>query len=69
MHHLVCRSCGHTVGVDCAVGARPCLTPGDDRGFAVDEAEVVFWGQCPSCTSTPETINDEASNHHYRKAR
>lgn len=67
-HHLVCRSCG-VPSVDCAVGARPCLTPGDDRGFAVDEAEVVFWGQCPSCTNRPETINDEASAHHYRKAR
>lgn len=48
-HHLVCRACGRTQDVDCAVGQRPCLTPSDDAGFAVDEAEVVFWGLCPNC--------------------
>lgn len=48
-HHLVCRSCGRTEDVDCAIGARPCLTPSDARGFDVDEAEVVFWGYCPRC--------------------
>jgi Fur family ferric uptake transcriptional regulator len=48
-HHLVCRRCGRTEDVDCAVGQRPCLTPNDDAGFAVDEAEVVFWGLCPDC--------------------
>lgn len=50
-HHLVCRSCGHTVDVDCAPGAAPCLAPSDAHGFAVDEAEVVFWGLCPACNS------------------
>lgn len=50
-HHLVCRECGAIVDVDCAVGAAPCLTPSDDGGFAVDEAEVVFWGRCPSCAA------------------
>jgi len=48
-HHLVCRQCGRTQDVDCAIGAQPCLTPAGDRGFAVDEAEVVFWGACPTC--------------------
>lgn len=48
-HHLVCRSCGRTTDVDCAVGARPCLAPADDAGYLLDEAEVVFWGQCPRC--------------------
>jgi Fur family transcriptional regulator, stress-responsive regulator len=48
-HHLVCRVCGVTVDVECAVGAAPCLDPSDARGFAVDEAEVVFWGRCPAC--------------------
>lgn len=50
-HHLVCRSCGTIADVDCAVGQRPCLTPSDDRDFLVDEAEVVYWGYCPSCTT------------------
>jgi Fur family transcriptional regulator, stress-responsive regulator len=48
-HHLVCRECGRTVDVDCAVGAAPCLEPSDAAGFEVDEAEVVFWGRCPAC--------------------
>jgi Fur family ferric uptake transcriptional regulator len=48
-HHLVCRSCGLLTDVECTVGARPCLTPGDDNGFVLDEAEVVYWGWCPQC--------------------
>jgi len=48
-HHLVCRSCGRMLDVDCAVGRRPCLEPADDHGFAVDEAEVIYWGYCPAC--------------------
>jgi Fur family transcriptional regulator, stress-responsive regulator len=48
-HHLVCRVCGRTEDVDCATGAAPCLEPGDDLGFAVDEAEVIFWGRCADC--------------------
>ena len=48
-HHLVCRGCGRTEDVDCVVGARPCLTPGDEHGYDVEEAEVVFWGTCPTC--------------------
>jgi Fur family ferric uptake transcriptional regulator len=49
-HHLVCRTCGLTVDVDCAVGRRPCLEASDDHGFVIDEAEVIYWGVCPSCT-------------------
>jgi Fur family transcriptional regulator, stress-responsive regulator len=48
-HHLVCRRCGVTVDVDCAVGTRPCLEAADDHGFDIDEAEVIYWGTCPSC--------------------
>jgi Fe2+ or Zn2+ uptake regulation protein len=48
-HHLVCRTCGRMVDVECAVGAAPCLTPADDSGYEVDEAEVVYWGRCPEC--------------------
>jgi len=48
-HHLVCRSCGRMVDVACAVGQAPCLHPSDDQGFDIDEAEVIYWGLCPSC--------------------
>jgi Fur family transcriptional regulator, stress-responsive regulator len=47
-HHLVCRSCGAIVDVDCAVGEAPCLTPAEAAGFQVDEAEVLYWGRCPA---------------------
>ena len=53
-HHLVCRACGDTVDVDCAVGSAPCLAPSDAAGFAVDQAEVTFWGTCPACQSSSE---------------
>jgi Fur family ferric uptake transcriptional regulator len=48
-HHVVCRSCGAIEDVDCAVGTAPCLTPFDDHGFVIDEAEVVYRGMCPDC--------------------
>jgi Fe2+ or Zn2+ uptake regulation protein len=55
-HHVVCRSCGVIADVDCAVGEAPCLTAHTDHGFQIDEAEVVFWGLCPACsTSQPPT--------------
>src|ERR1700728_1530319 len=54
-HHLVCRSCGVIADIDCAVGDAPCLTPSDDNnvldGFVLDEAEVIYWGLCPNCSS------------------
>jgi Fur family ferric uptake transcriptional regulator len=53
-HHVVCRSCGAIADVDCVVGVAPCLTASDDHGFAVDEAEVVFWGLCPRCSTTSQ---------------
>jgi Fe2+ or Zn2+ uptake regulation protein len=48
-HHLICRSCGKTVDVDCAVGETPCLTAAADSGYQIDEAEVIYWGTCPEC--------------------
>ncbi len=48
-HHLICRTCGKTVDVDCAVGETPCLTAAADLGFQIDEAEVIYWGTCPEC--------------------
>ena len=51
-HHVVCRSCGVIADVDCAVGEAPCLEASDGSGFAIDEAEVVFWGRCPECQRT-----------------
>ena len=50
-HHLLCRSCGAIVDVDCAVGFTPCLTASDNHGFVIDEAEVIYWGLCPACST------------------
>ena len=59
-HHLVCRACGTTVDVPCAVGFRPCLEAADDHGFAIDEAEVIYWGTCPDCrTAEPDVSAGE----------
>ena len=57
-HHVVCRSCGGISDVDCAVGEAPCLTASDDRGYSIDEAEVIYWGRCPECAG----INVEGRN-------
>ncbi len=54
-HHVVCRSCGSVADSDCAVGEAPCLTASDDHGFAIDEAEVIYWGTCPACSTTTVT--------------
>lgn len=55
-HHVVCRHCGTIADIDCAVGAAPCLAPSDldgaFEGFLLDEAEVIYWGVCPECSTT-----------------
>jgi Fur family ferric uptake transcriptional regulator len=50
-HHVICRICGRTADVDCAIGQTPCLTAADDSGYEIDEAEVIYWGRCPECLS------------------
>jgi Fur family ferric uptake transcriptional regulator len=51
-HHLICRNCGRVVDVDCAVGRAPCLQARHNQGFAIDEAEVCYWGRCPDCQAS-----------------
>ena len=52
-HHLICRSCASVVDIPCAVGYTPCLTAAHESelsaGYVIDEAEVTYWGYCPSC--------------------
>ena len=50
-HHVICRECGRVEDVDCAIGDRPCLAASDHHGFDIDEAEVIYWGNCPDCLS------------------
>jgi Fur family ferric uptake transcriptional regulator len=52
-HHLICRTCGRMVDVDCAVGFAPCLTASEAEGYEIDEAEVIYWGRCPDCAQAP----------------
>jgi Fur family transcriptional regulator, stress-responsive regulator len=54
-HHAVCRSCGAIADVDCAVGTAPCLIAADPHGYVLDEAEVIYWGLCPGCSTAPST--------------
>jgi len=55
-HHLICRTCGRMVDVDCAVGEAPCLTAEDTAGYEIDEAEVIYWGRCPDCVETAPRV-------------
>ncbi len=64
-HHLVCRGCGRTEDVDCVQGVAPCLTPSSTAGYALEEAEVVFWGLCPQCRS--ETSESPDHSHHHEE--
>lgn len=50
-HHVICRACGLMSDIDCAVGNAPCLDAGD-TSYQIDEAEVTFWGLCPTCSAT-----------------
>ena len=59
-HHLICRDCGRLDDVDCAVGLAPCLTALDDRGYEIDEAEVIYWGRCPTCRASAARAGDPA---------
>jgi Fe2+ or Zn2+ uptake regulation protein len=76
-HHLICRICGRVVDVDCAAGAAPCLTPSDDRGYEIDEAEVAYWGRCPDCldqsrsaaSAPPPTESKRIPRSNNRRAR
>jgi len=54
-HHVLCRSCGAVGDVDCAVGERPCLHASETHGFAIDEADVTYWGLCPQCQDVSTT--------------
>jgi Fur family ferric uptake transcriptional regulator len=74
-HHLICRTCGRVVDIDCAVGSTPCLTPIDDSGYEIDEAEVAYWGRCPDCLeqsrppATPPTDDRRVPRSNNRPPR
>ena len=61
-HHVVCRSCGDVVDIDCATGSAPCLDPSEldvhAPGFVLHEAEVTYWGLCAACAGTTEPQPD-----------
>lgn len=48
-HHFICRVCSRIVDVDCSLGKAPCLRAADALGYEIDEAEIIYWGQCPTC--------------------
>jgi Fur family ferric uptake transcriptional regulator len=68
-HHLICRICGRTVDVDCAVGAAPCLTAADDSGYEIDEAEVVYWGRCPKCLKSRARVKQVHARSRQRTVK
>lgn len=65
-HHLICRDCSTMYDIDCAVGDTPCLIAEDDHGFEIDEAEVIYWGRCPSCRAAAASPDAEASDEAAR---
>lgn len=55
-HHIVCRACGAVADVDCSIGDAPCLAPAQHHGYLIDEAEVIYWGLCPDCSTAPTGV-------------
>jgi Fur family ferric uptake transcriptional regulator len=72
-HHLICRDCGRVEDVDCAVGAAPCLTAADHRGYEIEEAQVVYCGRCPDCRaragSSDESTEKDTTRDDGREPR
>ena len=60
-HHLICRACGSVADVDCVVGHAPCLEPPSGFGYAIDEAEIIYWGLCPGCCPTGDGCEQQTS--------
>lgn len=60
-HHVVCSSCGAVADVDCVHGDAPCLTASSANGFAIDTAEITFWGLCPLCQMNDKQLKEIAS--------
>lgn len=59
--HLVCRRCGTIADVDRVTGHPPCLEPLASAGFAIDRAEVTFWGLCPRCRARRDQPGESAA--------
>lgn len=53
-HHVVCSACGAVADIDCVVGHTPCLSPSTTGGFAIQTAEVTFWGLCSTCQQSTQ---------------
>jgi Fur family transcriptional regulator, stress-responsive regulator len=64
-HHLICRTCGRTVDIDCATGTAPCLTAADPSGYEIEEAEVIYWGRCPQCVAADPTPPPQSPASEY----
>ena len=50
-HLLICRHCGVVLDAVCDHDSRECLLPPQLEGFSDIKAEIVFWGNCPTCQS------------------
>ncbi len=70
-HHAVCRRCGAITDIDCATGQAPCLDGPALDAFTVDEAEVIYWGTCATCSTTDFSEEDfrkeDSALHQNRK--
>lgn len=65
-HHIVCRSCGSVADVPCTTGVAPCLHAPEGHGFTIDEAEVIYWGQCPTCAEPLSQPGPHQQMRHQR---
>jgi Fur family ferric uptake transcriptional regulator len=50
-HHFHCRGCGQVFCVPVKCSKLDAVMP---EGFAVEQHEVIFYGQCPTCSASPK---------------
>ncbi len=48
-HHTVCQVCGYVEDTPCDTQLSPCVHLPANSDFAIDTAEVTFYGVCGSC--------------------
>jgi len=58
-HHLICRTCGRIIDIDCGPRDMPSLTAAGGSGYAIEEAEVVYRGRCPDCIAAAAASSDD----------
>lgn len=65
-HHLVCRSCGHTVEIDGPAVESWAQRVAEQHGFSELSHTAEIFGLCSSCSSGPDSHTDTPGSSDQR---